>query len=247
MIDGGVKRIQQSPHPTPRAPPTREMRTSKRTDPAPRSKLVGDDSAGDRRSQSRDLRGQALAGSILQLTHSKVADRERQEDMTLNARDIDFDQVKPIDLNNETVKPASAATPLSTLIWAIASGDLIKVEAQIADDIEWGLMPYNKVLKGKAQVMPWFEAAIADQKEPVVISNAATGDWGVLEYWNIGTVSEEVIKFGNEQKWPWPKNPDSYLGQKYRVAQCFVYHINPDRKIDFMRQYLDTGSVWAQL
>jgi hypothetical protein len=165
----------------------------------------------------------------------------------MKASDLDFESIKPIDLNSETLKQGSKATPFSTLIWAVASDDMATVEAQIADDIEWGLMPYNKVLKGKYEVMPWFKAASADQKEPITITNAVTKDWGVFEYWNIGTVSEEVIKFGNEQKWPWPKDPESFLGQKYKVAQCFVYHINSEGKIDFMRQYLDTQSIWAQL
>ena len=40
--------------------------------------------------------------------------------------------------------------------------------------------------------------------------------------------------------------PTSFLGQEYKVAQCFTYHLNAENKIDFMRQYLDTGSVWAQ-
>ena len=164
----------------------------------------------------------------------------------MNADDLDFENIKSIDLNSEALKQGSKATPLSTLIWAVASGDLATVESQIADDIEWGLMPYNKVLKGKKEVMPWFEAAVADKKEPIMITNALANDWGVLEYWNIGIASEEVIKFGNEQKWPWPKDPSSFLGQKYKVAQCFVYHLNSDGKIGFMRQYMDTGSVWAQ-
>jgi hypothetical protein len=30
------------------------------------------------------------------------------------------------------------------------------------------------------------------------------------------------------------------------VAQCFVYHLDDDGRIDVMRQYLDAGSVWAQ-
>jgi hypothetical protein len=135
----------------------------------------------------------------------------------------------------------------STFIWAIVSGDIATAEAQITDDVEWGLMSYNKVLKGKGQLIPWLKTAAADQKEPIVISNVATKDWGVFEYWNIGTVSEEVIKFGNQQKWPWPKDPTSFLGQKYRVAQCFTYRMNLGRKIEFIRQYLDTGSVWARL
>jgi hypothetical protein len=126
------------------------------------------------------------------------------------------------------------------------SGDIAAAEAQITDGIEWGLMPYNKILKGKTEVIPWLIAGSADQKKPFGITNVATKNWGVFEYWNIGTISADVIKFGNEQKWPWPRDPSSFLGQKYRVAQCFVYHINPEGKIDFMRQCLDAGSVWAQ-
>jgi hypothetical protein len=165
----------------------------------------------------------------------------------MKAHDLEVESVKPIDLNNEALKPASRATPFSTFIWAIVAGDIATAEQQITDDIEWGLMPYNKMLKGKGEVIPWLKAASSDQKKPIVITNAIAKDWGVFEYWNIGTVSEEVIKFGNEQKWPWPKDPSSFLGQKYRVAQCFVYHITPQRKINLMRQYLDTGSVWTQL
>lgn len=165
----------------------------------------------------------------------------------MNAHDLNFGTIRPLDLNTGALPPGSKVTPFSTLLWAVVSGDMAVVEAQITDDIEWGLMPYNKVLKGKEEVIPWLKAGSADQKEPIVITNVATRDWGVFEYWNIGTVSEEVITFGNAQKWPWPKDPNGFLGQNYRVAQCFVYHITPEGEIDFMRQYLDTGSVWAQL
>ena len=125
----------------------------------------------------------------------------------MKANDLDFQAVKPIDLSTEALKPGSRATHFSTFVWAVVSGDIATAEMQITEDIEWGLMPYNKVLRGKDQVIPWLKAASADQKEPVVITNAAARNWGVFEYWNIGTVSEEVIKFGNDQKWPWPKDP----------------------------------------
>ena len=168
------------------------------------------------------------------------------EQKNMNAHDLDLESIKPIDLNKTALQPESKATPFSTFIFAIVSGDIATAEAQITDDIEWGLMPYNKVLKGKGEVIPWLKAAAADQKKPIAITNAMSNNWGVFEYWNIGTVSEEVIKFGNEQKWPWPKDPSNFLGQQYRVAQCFVYHVTPEGKIDFMRQYLDTGSIWTQ-
>jgi hypothetical protein len=164
----------------------------------------------------------------------------------MKAHDLDFEAIRPINLDKEALKPGSTATPFSTFIWAVASGDIGTAAAQITEDIEWGLMPYNKVLKGKEEVIPWLEAGAAAQKEPIVISNVVTKEWGLFEYWNIGTVSEELIRFGTEQNWPWPKDPNTFIGQKYRVAQCFVYHLNPEGKIDFMRQYLDVGSVWAQ-
>ncbi len=162
------------------------------------------------------------------------------------AHAINPDAIQPIDLNSKALAPGSDVTPFSAFLWAVVSGDTLTAEAQLADGVEWGLMPYNKVLKGKDQVIPWLRAAAADKKKPVVISNATAGNWGVFEYWNIGTVSDEVIKLGNEQGWPWPDDPEKFKGKEYRVAQCFTYHVNDDGKIDFMRQYLDTGSVFAQ-
>jgi hypothetical protein len=164
----------------------------------------------------------------------------------MKASDLNFETLKAIDLNTEALKPGSNATPFSIFIWAVVTGDFATVEAQITDDIEWGLMPYNKVLRGKKEVIPWLKAGYSSQKEPIVISNVATKDWGLFEYWNIGTVTEELVEFGNQQEWPWPKDPNTLIGRKYKVAQCFVYHLNAEGKIEFMRQYLDAGSVWAQ-
>lgn len=161
----------------------------------------------------------------------------------MKAGDLDFDAIRAINLDTDA---ASTVTPCSTFIWSIASGDIAKAESQITDDIEWGLMPYNKVLRGKQEVIPWLKAGHSDHKEPIVISNVATKDFGVFEYWNIGTFSKELVAFGNQQGWPWPRDPSSFVGRKYRVAQCFVYHINSEGKMAFMRQYLDAGSVWAQ-
>lgn len=164
----------------------------------------------------------------------------------MKASDLNFETMKPINLDAEALKPGSNATPFSTFLWAIVKGDFATAEAHITEDIEWGLMPYSKVLKGKNEVMPWLKAGYSSQKEPVAISNVATKDWGIFEYWNIGTVTEELVKFGNQQEWPWPKESHSLIGRKYKVAQCFVYHMNSTGKIDFMRQYLDAGSVWSQ-
>ena len=67
----------------------------------------------------------------------------------MKARDLDFEAMRPINVSSEGLDAGSRATPFSTFIWAIASGDIATAESQITDDVEWGLMPYNKVLKGK--------------------------------------------------------------------------------------------------
>lgn len=142
----------------------------------------------------------------------------------------------------KTVTPS----PLASLISAVASSNFALLETLLADDVEWDQMSINKKVKGKTEVMKWFKVGATDSKEPEIINDLSTKDWGVFEYWNIGTVSKELVTFGNQQKWPWPKDPNSLIGQKYKVAQCFVWHLNAEGKIFRMSQYLDTGSIWMQ-
>jgi ketosteroid isomerase-like protein len=147
-------------------------------------------------------------------------------------------------MRNETIK--SAPTKFAILIAAVAAEDIATVEAQLADDVEWDMMPTAETVKGKAGVMQWLKAGSTSRKEPEVINELDAGNWGAFEYWNIGTVTDELVKFGNQQQWPWPKDPNTLIGQKYKVAQCFVWHLDAGGKIYLMRQYLDTGSVWSQ-
>jgi len=150
------------------------------------------------------------------------------------------------DGNEARAARAPCGSVFSAFISAIASGDLNAAETKLSDGIEWHQMPYGRKLTGKREVMPWLKAGAASQKEPEIINDVAANDWGVFEYWNIGTVTPELIEFGKSQGWPFPKDPNSLVRQKYKVAQCFVYHLDVQGKIDMMRQYLDTGSVWAQ-
>jgi hypothetical protein len=141
---------------------------------------------------------------------------------------------------------ARAVTPLSTLIFAVAAGDMAIVNAQLADNIEWDQMPYGQKVRGRQEVMAWLKAGSASEKKPEVINDVLADRWGVFEYWNVGTVTPALIDFGKKHRWPFPETPEKLVGQKYRVAQCFVYHLNDEGRIELMRQYLDAGSVWAQ-
>jgi hypothetical protein len=116
------------------------------------------------------------------------------------------------------------------------SGDVATAEAQLADDVEWNLMPYNHIIKGTKEVIPWLKAGVASQKEPVVISDLATKEWGVFELWNIGTLTVGTIESGKQQGWPFPGDPNNLVGKKYKVPVCFVYHISAEGKIDLMRE-----------
>ena len=151
-----------------------------------------------------------------------------------------------MDQGSEELKKNPPPTKFSILISAVAAEDLATVEAQLADDVEWDMMSTGEIVKGKDKVMQWLKVGSTQHKEPAVISDLADKNWGVFEYWNIGTVTEKLVTFGNQQKWPWPKDPNSLIGQKYKVAQCFVWHLNANGKICLMKQYLDTGSIWSQ-
>jgi ketosteroid isomerase-like protein len=137
-------------------------------------------------------------------------------------------------------------TPFATLVSAVASEDLAAVESLLADDVEWDMMATGEIVRGKTGVMRWLKTGSADRKEPAVITDLAVGGWGVFEYWNLGTVSAELVAFGNKEKWQWPVDPQSIIGQQYKIAQCFLWRLNDEGKIDLIRQYLDTRSVWAQ-
>ena len=150
-------------------------------------------------------------------------------------------------MNNEALQPGSTATPFSTFIWAVVSGDVASVEALLADDVEWDLMPYNHIIKGKKEVISWMKAGAAGQKELVAISNLAIKEWGVFESWEIGTFTKDVAEFFKQQEWPFPEDPSSLIGRKHKVAKCFVYHLNAEGKIDVVREYLDASGVIAQL
>ena len=150
-------------------------------------------------------------------------------------------------MNNDALKPGSTATPFSTFLLAAVSGDSAAAQAQLTDDVEWDIMPYNLKLKGKKQITPWLKAGGASQKEPVFMSNLVTKEWGVCEIWNIGILTEETVEHGKQLGWPFPGDPKSFIGRRYKVAQCYVYYVNSEGKIYLMREYLDAGSVWAQV
>jgi hypothetical protein len=157
------------------------------------------------------------------------------------------DRGKTQNLNNKDLEQGSTATPFSTFFWAALKDDWTTAEAPLADDIEWDMMPNNQIRKGKGDVLPFLKAAkYASRKEPIPISNRADKEWGVWEYWNVGTIDEGMVEFAKQSKWPFPSDISTIIGKKYKVPVCFIYHINAAGKIDLVREYLDVGSVIAQ-
>ncbi len=150
-----------------------------------------------------------------------------------------------------SLQPGSTATPFSTFFWAafkaMETGDWTLCEATYADDVEWDMMNNGQIRKGKPEVMAFLKAGgYGSHKEPVPICNLTTKEWGVWEYWNVGTISEGIIEFARQSKWTFPTDPGSLIGRTYKVPVCFVYHLNAQGKIDLVREYLDTQSLMAQ-
>ena len=86
------------------------------------------------------------ANAMMALKKHHPSDSVKKE-CIMESSNLEFKTIRPIDLNDEALKPGSKATPFSTFIWAITSGDIATAETQITDDIEWGMMCYNKMLK----------------------------------------------------------------------------------------------------
>jgi len=136
------------------------------------------------------------------------------------------------------------ATPFSRFAYHGLHGEDEAAKTELADDVMWTLMPSGQVLRGKEQAYQFLGAAfraVADRK-PDLINNVAIKDWGVFEYWNIGTVDEELIEFARATWGTLPGDPGSIVGQTFRVPVCFVYHIDSQGKIDLVREYLDIAS-----
>lgn len=152
-------------------------------------------------------------------------------------------------MNQEVIQQASEVllanrTPFSLLAYHLLSGEDEAAKAQLADDIVWNLMPNGAVLKGKEQVYQFLKPAFlsVEDRRPELLSNVALGDWGVFEYWNVGTIDERVIDFA---RWCWgslPADTPSKVGQEFRIPVCFVYHVNAREEVDLVREYMDTGS-----
>jgi limonene-1,2-epoxide hydrolase len=150
-----------------------------------------------------------------------------------------------VDITYYDLEKGSIATPFSIFFWAMMDKDWTTAEAQLADDIEMDL-PNNQIRKGKNDVITLIkDSKKSYQEDPVPILNTAFKEWGIWEYWNIGTTNENIIEFGKKAGLPILTDVNS-IGKKYKVQICFIYHINAMGKIDLIREYVDVESTMAQ-
>jgi limonene-1,2-epoxide hydrolase len=163
------------------------------------------------------------------------------------------EQGTAINYNNcehgKDLEHGSTATPFSTLAWALLKDDLVTVAAQLADDIEWDMMPNMQKIKGKNNVIDFLKAGKdASAKEPVPLLNIATKDSGVWEYINRGTVTKDmhVLAAADSDFQLGAKDMSTLAGQQYAVAVCFVYQINAKGKIYLVHEYLDLENLKKQ-
>jgi hypothetical protein len=134
----------------------------------------------------------------------------------------------------------------STFAVALLSNDWTAVEAKLANNIKWHMMPNAQNRKGKKNVIKFMMASYyAAKRKPKLIKDQASKDWGCFEYYNVGLTDKSIIEFVKQSKWPFP-DPNKPVGRKYKVPVCFVWYANPKGKIDLVREYLDVGSLVAQ-
>jgi hypothetical protein len=84
-------------------------------------------------------------------------------------------------------------------------------------------MPNGQVFRGKDQLVPFLKASVyAALREPVVIGDRFADEWGVFEYWNIGTVTNDLVEFAKQSRWPIPQGGHIWRAgdTRYRSASC---------------------------
>jgi limonene-1,2-epoxide hydrolase len=160
-------------------------------------------------------------------------------------RDVDYKDLK----HGKDLEHGSTATPFSRLAWALFADDWVNAAAQLADDIEWHMMPNLQKIAGKEDVINFLKAGKnASAKEPVPLLNAATEEWGVWEYMNQGTVSKDmrVLAEADSDFQLGTEDTSALEGQRYAVAVCFVYQINEKGEIYLVHEYLDLANLKKQ-
>jgi hypothetical protein len=158
---------------------------------------------------------------------------------------IDYKDLK----HGKDLEHGSTATPFSRLAWALFADDWVTAAAQLADDIEWDMMPNLQKIKGKEAVIKFLKAGKnASAKEPVPLLNTATKDWGVWEYINQGTVTRDmhVLAETDSDFQLGAADTSTLEGQQYAVAVCFVYQINAKGELYLVHEYLDLANLKKQ-
>lgn len=126
--------------------------------------------------------------------------------------------------------------------------DFSTMADSIADDCEWVLMPdMNKVYKGKKEVVQLCtQGKLASDKNPEILFDKATPEWGAFEYINRGVITKEAVEFSKTTGWQFPVDPSTLIGKSYAVGVSFIYQINVEGKIAHLREYLDMAGLMKQ-
>jgi hypothetical protein len=145
--------------------------------------------------------------------------------------------------------------PLAAAVWhrqltAGRSGDWAALESILAPNCTWALLTQAAAFKGRDQVIRFiregFDAA-ATRQEPEVRSEFSTADWGVYEYTSRGTINpDRATAFAARLSAGRPIITDllaplitwAWRGKAFEIPVCFVYHVNADRLIDQVNEYV---------
>ncbi len=85
-------------------------------------------------------------------------------------------------------------------------GDLDTMMASIDKDCKWVFMSTGQVFQGEREIKLFLERGFRGSVKTLEIRNdVACGEWGVLEYINRGTLTEEATAFGEMLDEPSPQ------------------------------------------
>ena len=134
-------------------------------------------------------------------------------------------------------------------------GDIEKAMSFYDQNCEWKLVTSKKSYRGLLEIRNFIQSGFSSaiiREKPDIVTEFATGEWGVFEYVSRGRIGKNAMIFSNEieQKIKFFERLGKFIevklfpllfeGKTFEVPVCFIYHVNNKGLIDQVHEYAAT-------
>ena len=131
-------------------------------------------------------------------------------------------------------------------------GDFERAISYFDQACEWRLVTSRKTYRGLSEVRAFIQSGLkaSIKREPEIVAEFGSDDWGAFEYVSRGQVSREALSFSKEVG-EQPKIPIGrafaerlfrlfFAGKRFEIPVCFLFHVTERGLIDRVHEYAAT-------